>query len=200
MANHNSAKGSFHARMGRTVPSMQIRLACFTLAFATVSWAAEPESKPAPERKISSRLSQEVRARLPKYDPSLARRMPATGSEPTPADVILMPKMEVREGRLPSNDPDDYLNKRERRKKQVDLYMDSMSGLDRVLNGFSVPFLTPSVAGRAKGAAEAREIENLQSIIDVSRAIDPAGAAKLTRELSPPGGAEFRSMDVRTGR
>ena len=134
-----------------------------------------------------SRLTQVIRANTPKFTPPPAAPSPPTqpsvAEESTPPDsaVIEMPRFFVEDSKLGRVEPDKLLSKQALAAKMRREYRNSLTDLEWALNSFSIPFLTPSVATRARAKYEndrrLAEQTRLTGLIDVTSQIDPKAAA-----------------------
>ncbi len=161
------------------------------LVTGAVAVPADEPAAPAPV-KTSARLSQEIRAALPRFEPPAAAPGPATSPVLSPAasldpDVVELPKLTVREKRLPGHDPDVWLNDRIVQRKAMVAYRDSMTDLEWLLNCWFVPLFSapPSVRGRDyyEGRKRAEEIGRLNNLIKAIGLTDPKAAAKARRAM-----------------
>ena len=154
-------------------------------AFGADNADARPEPPPPPLR-LSLRLTEVIRAQLPKYVTPVATAAPTDALVPDP-DVLVLPKMVVKERRVPTNDPDAWLGEKAVQQKAMAAYKASMNDLEWALNSWYIPFFgtPPSVRARAayEGAKKAAEVDRLNHIIDVAASADPKEAAKLRQEL-----------------
>lgn len=136
-----------------------------------------------------SRLTQVIRANTPKFSPPPAAPSPprapsvAEASIPLDSDVIEMPKFFVEDSKLARIDADKLLSKPALAAKMRRAYRNSLNDLEWALNSFSIPFLTPSVAARARAKYEndqrLAEQTRLTGLIEVTSQIDPQAAAEL---------------------
>lgn len=142
----------------------------------------------------SARLSAEIRAGLPAYTPppTKPRNAPAAATTPDP-DVLELPKLTVREKAQQRIMPNDLMTPRALNKKFAADYKRSLKGLDAVLNSFSIPLISPSLAARGRAQYRAQQYRDMFSTIDAIGMIDPGQAAELRREMvnalsgRPPG-------------
>lgn len=140
-----------------------------------------------------SRLTQVIRANTPKFTPPPAAPSPPTSpsvaeeSTPPDSDVIEMPRFFVEDSKLGRVEPDKLLSKQALAAKMRREYRNSLTALDWALNSFNIPFLTPSVAARARAKYEndrrLAEQTRLTGLIDVTSQIDPKAAAELRLDL-----------------
>jgi len=148
----------------------------------------------AAEPAVSPRLRAAIRASLPAYTPPPPPPLdtPAEATTPDP-DVLELPKMTVREKVPPRITPHDLMTPRALNRKYAVDYKNSLQGLDKVLNGFSIPLFGPSLAARGRAQYRARQYRDMFSTIDAIATDDPAQAAELRREMvnalsgRPPG-------------
>ncbi len=138
---------------------------------------------------ISRESKLHIREGLPAYQPPPPKAGGETtvspGHAPAP-DVLVLPKMTIKELRLPRDAADHLMSKRDFNRKMENLYLDTIAEdgpLNVLLNSFTIPFLSPSKAARGRAIYRAKEMERLEHVIDVSRALDSATAAKYKQEL-----------------
>lgn len=153
-----------------------------SLGLLAAAAAAEP---PAPS-SLSDRLAAEIRASLPRYEPKADQPGPAAEAPPDP-DVILMPRMEIREKRLERTEPDDWLRRDALQRKIRTDYLASMDGLTGFLNSWSIPLVTPSVAARANARYRTQktmaEFGRLSGIANALQGHDPKARDELRDEI-----------------
>ena len=154
-------------------------------AVLTLLHAAEP-ADPASPPKLSTRLSEEIRSSLPRYVAPAATTTPADATPPDP-DVLVLPKMTVKEKRLPTRDPDVWLGEKVIQQKAMTLYKASMTDFEWALNSWYIPILSAPASVRARAAYDsakkAAEFDRLAHIINTVESVDPKEAAKLRNEL-----------------
>jgi len=162
----------------------------FLIALSPGLLADEASSGTPP--KTSARLTQEIRAGLPKFTPPAPTPAPASppadeAAPPRDPDVVVLPKITVREKRPPTNDPDLWLNGRAVQQKAMAAYHDSMTPLEWALNSWYIPLFgaPPSVRAREYYADRklADEADRLNSVIKAVGLTDPGEAAKLRNAL-----------------
>lgn len=151
--------------------------------FATAVVSAPAEEPP--ETKLSARLSQEIRASLPKFvAPSAPAATPADATDP---GVLLLPRMEVKEKRLPAHNPDLWLGERAVQQKAMVAYRRSLTDLEWALNSWFVPLFAAPAATRARdnyeNARVGAKIDQLSQVIEGIGVSDPAAAAQLQQDL-----------------
>ena len=144
---------------------------------------------PAPQTaRLSAHLTEALLATLPAFNPTAAQQTESPAANPLADDVVVLPKYTVRDRRLPRAEADDWLSQQALAQKIKRDYLNSLNPLDRLLNGFSIPFLTPSVAARAAAQHDddkrRREQADLDHLLDVVGAADPDAAAALRSELT----------------
>lgn len=152
---------------------------------------------------ISRDLAAKIRDGLPVYQAPA----PGNGAEPAatdaPADpgVLVLPKMTVKERRLPRDAVDHLMNRDDFKRKLENLYLDELAKvgpLHYFLNQFTIPLFSPSKAERGRAIYRQRELDRLRHVSDTARALDPAAAAAFERELDnspttrPAGGPQKR--------
>lgn len=150
--------------------------------------------EPADAATTSSRLSGEIRARLPAYvpPPDQPKNAPAAATTADP-DVLELPKLTVREKVQPRISPRDLMTPRALNRQFAVDYKKSLKGLDKLLNGFSIPLFGPSLAARGRAQYRAQQYRDMFGTIDAIATEDPEQAAELRREMvnalsgRPPG-------------
>jgi hypothetical protein len=140
--------------------------------------AAEPDPP-----KLSARLRGEIAASLPAYVPPPVSPV-STVAPPSDPDVLVLPKMTVRERPVPKIDAIDLLIKSARKKKLAHDYKNSLHGLDAVLNGFSIPILSPTMATRGWRFQQAQQFGEFNETASNARLSDPAAAAALQDKIT----------------
>ncbi len=153
---------------------------------ALIASATEPAPEVPP--KFSTRLSQEIRSSLPKFTAPAAPPVSTDTTPPSP-DVLVLPKMVVREKRLPGHDPDVWLGERVVQQKAMSTYRDSMTDLEWALNWWFVPIFSSPASVRARAAYEegkvTAEISRLNDLAKIISLSDPKEAAKIRQALDP---------------
>jgi len=141
--------------------------------------------------KLSEHLKKEVISKLPAY-------VLKQHSEPTEfalqseinSDLLVLPKMVVREKRLPGNDPDVWLSDSVVQRKAMVAYKTSMTDFEWALNGWYIPLVAAPPSVRAKDAYRSAKVSaemgRLMNVIEAVEKIDPRDAARLKRELTRP--------------
>ena len=127
--------------------------------------------EPAVPATMSSRLSSEIRAGLPNYSPPTAK----DASVATPAadpNTLVLPKLTVREKRLPKGDPDLWRSERDIQQRAMKEYKNSMTPLEWAMNSWFIPFVTPPASVRARAAYEDKKLAEQLSMIDRLSKID----------------------------
>lgn len=139
--------------------------------------------EPADAATTSSRLSAEIRAKLPAYvpPPDQPKNAPAAATTTDP-DVLELPKMTVRENRFPTNDPDMWRSERDIQQRAMKAYKESMTPLEWAMNSWFIPFVSalPSVRARAAYRKNklAAELDTMAHLAKVANLGDPkAGVA-----------------------
>ncbi len=169
-----------------------MRSASYLLLLLIAGWAKVRADEPAvAPPKFSDHISGVIRAGLPPYIPHVPRVVspdaPAAAATPNDPAVLVLPKMVVKEPRLPGNDPDVWLTDRTIRQKAMAAYHGSMSPLEWVLNSWYIPLFSAPPSARAhhyyeqgKITAELDRLHNLARVISLS---DPPAAAKIRRAM-----------------
>ena len=152
--------------------------------------ASEPEVPAPAPRKLSSHLTEEIRAALPTFQPPVTTAAADPGSPLQNAYVLELPRMTVTEKRMQAMAPDTLLSKDELGRKMEREYLNSLadvSDLNLILNSFSIPLVSPSVKVRAREAyfdkRISAEFARLFRLAEKVREIDPVAAAKLERDM-----------------
>jgi hypothetical protein len=146
--------------------------------------AAEDTSAGLASRETKAR----IREGLPSYQPPPPKADGTPGSEdttPRDPDLLVLPKMRVVEKRLPPDAADHLMSKRDFKRKMENLYLDEIAKqgpLNYLLNSFTIPILSPSKADRGRALYVRREMERLERVVEVSKALDPAGEKKFKEE------------------
>ena len=139
--------------------------------------------------RVTPKPKTHMREGLPTFGPPPPKPdgTPGTDSTAAPAaDVLVLPKMTVKEKRLPPDAADYLMSKRDFNRKMENLYLDTIAEdgpLIVLLNSITIPFLSPSKAARGKAIYRAKEIQRLEHVIDVSKDLDHATAAKYKQEM-----------------
>ena len=156
-----------------------------------VGLAADSPAAPAPA-KTSPRLSEEIRAGLPKFTPPANAPAPPPLEAPdTPhdPDVVVLPKITVLEKRIPTDNPDVWLRDKAIQQKAMAAYHDSLTPLEWALNSWYIPFFGTPPSVRARQYYESRkltdEIGRLKGIIQAVGLTDPKEAARMRDALDP---------------
>jgi len=167
-----------------------MRPAGFSLLCLTLAGSLAAQSNPTAQApKTSARITEIIRASLPGYAPALPA--PATGTAdaaPEDPDVLVLPKFMVKEKRVPTGDPDVWLNPRIVQQKAMVAYKDSMTPLEWAMNCWFVPILSAPPSVRARAAYEEHKLSEayrqLAHIAEVGRLADPVTAAQLKKAVS----------------
>lgn len=161
------------------------------LAFLTwpITLVAEnSDTSPIGPPKASAHLSAMVRAQLPGFTPhseESTRATAETAQTPIPdPDVLQLPKVTVRERPPPRTDPLDILIKSERKRKLARDFKDSLKGLDGLLNGFSFPIFSPSMAERGRTYHQQQQLDELNRVSNAIRESNPKAADNLQKDVA----------------
>lgn len=153
---------------------------------------------------ISREISAKIREGLPAYQPSAPRpedEAAETNLQTTDPDVLILPKITVKEKRLPADAADHLMSRREFNRRMENLYFDALveeGPLSVLLNNFTIPLISPFKATRGRVIYRQRELERLRHVSDSLRTLDPDAAGKFERELDnthttrPAGGLQKR--------
>jgi hypothetical protein len=144
-----------------------------------VSLLAEQPAGNAESAKLSSRLAAELRASLPKYSSSVATSSKTETIPHGGSDVLVLPKVIVNERPPQRVEPNDLMTAKALDKKLARDFKNSLTGLDAILNGFSIPLVGPSMKARGRAAYKARARGELNDFIRSTSAADAAAGAKL---------------------
>lgn len=157
------------------------------IGLATALSAAE--HAPAPSL-VSREISAKIREGLPPYQPSAP--LSEGGTEVPQSDdpnVLILPKLTVKEKRLPPDAADQLMSRDEFKRKMENLYLDEVAKfgpLHYLLNKFTIPILSPSKEERGRAIYQRRELDRLRHVSDSARALDPNATKTLERELDNP--------------
>ena len=159
------------------------------LLFIPAGLVAVLAAEETPSGLASRETKAHIREGLPAYHPSPPQADGAAGTENNAApatDTLVLPKMTVKEKRLPGDADDQLMSKSDFKRKMENLYLDSLSAdgpLNYLLNCFTIPILSPSKAARGHAIYRAREMERLQHVVDASKALDPEADKKFKQEM-----------------
>ena len=154
------------------------------VGLASALTAAEPSSA-----IISREISAKIREGLPTYQPPApkpADEAADPGPQTTDPDVLVLPKLTVKEKRLPSDAADHLMSRDDLKRKMENIYLDTIAEdgpLNYFLNRFTIPILSPSKEERGRAIYRQRELDRLRRVNDTVRRINPGTAGKLEREL-----------------
>jgi hypothetical protein len=111
---------------------------------------------------------------LPVWHTPVTKPDGTPGTEGTPpADVLILPKMTVKEKRLPPDADDKLMSKRDFSRKMINLDYDDLykdSRLEAFLNDMSIPLLSPSRADRGRALALGKELDRLADLLSPEEA------------------------------
>ncbi len=155
------------------------------LFFVVAGTLAAQSTEPAPPAKTSPRLTQAIRSALPKFVPRPPTDAKPGTTESTPPDpnLLVLPTVTVQENRQPRIESDDFLTPQGLNKKFARDYKNSLEGLDAALNGFSIPFVSPSLAARGRTAYKARKLGELNHAIETVKQADLKASIELKKEV-----------------
>jgi hypothetical protein len=152
---------------------------------------------------ISRDIAAKIREGLPEYRPP----PPGTGADPAEAsgprdpDLLILPKMLVKERRLPRDAADHLMSRDDFKRKMENIYLDEIAKvgpLNYFLNQFTIPLFSPSKAARGRAIYRQRELDRLRHVSEAARALAPDAATAFERELDnshttrPAGGLQKR--------
>jgi hypothetical protein len=158
-------------------------LLLFSAGSLPVGWADEPA------RLVSREISAYIREGLPKFQPPPAKAEgEAAPTEPQTSDpnILVLPKLTVKESRLPSDAADHLMAPKEFKRKMENLYLDEVAKdgeLNYLLNSFTIPLLSPSKAERGRAIYQRQEIDRLRRVTGAGRSTNPDNAKKFSQEL-----------------
>jgi hypothetical protein len=97
---------------------------------------------------------------------------PAAPSAPAPVDpnLLVLPKLVVKEKRLPNDAADHLADPRAIKRKLENVYLDEVAAggrLNYLLNCFTIPILSPSKAERGKALLIQREFDRLRDVSEL---------------------------------
>lgn len=169
--------------------------------------AAQEPAEPAPERKTSARLTQEIRVTLPKFTPPPPPVLDQPKSDGTETDpnVLALPKFTVKEKRPPTHDPDVWLTNKAVQQKAMAAYKQSLTDVEWALNSWYIPLFGSSPAARARAAYENQkkmsELHHVHRLFKVISTADPGAGDDLEKERVKMDQAEYwRSRPAGDGR
>jgi hypothetical protein len=139
---------------------------------------------PPPPRKLSEHITQEIRATLPVY--TLPPATPAATVTEAPApdpDVLVLPKLRVKEKYQQRFEANDLLSKKDLKRKFARDYKNSLQGFDAVLNGIWLPLFSPSPAARGRGMRDYQRLVDFDHLVETSKAADPKISAELKKAV-----------------
>jgi hypothetical protein len=134
--------------------------------FACVAQADE-----VPTGLLSQETKAHIREGLPTFQPKPetdATTEPDTTQPVTESNVLILPKLTVKERRLPPDAADHLMNPQAFKRKMANLYLDEVDRvgpLNSLLNRFTIPLLSPSRAERGKAIQINRELDRLSSLM-----------------------------------
>ena len=154
------------------------------VGLASALTAAEPSST-----LISREISAKIREGLPAYQPPAPKsegEAADTTPQTTDPNVLILPKLTVKEKRLPSDAADHLMSRDDFKRKMENLYLDSIEEvgpLNYWLNRFTIPILSPSKEERGRAIYQRRELDRLRHVTGSRRTLEPDASKKLEREL-----------------
>lgn len=160
-------------------------LLLLSAGLAASAWADEASTS-----LVSRDLAAKIREGLPKYQPPPPK--PAEGTtagelpQTTDPNVLVLPKMIVKESRLPADAADHLMRPKDFKRKMENLYLDKVAAdgeLNYFLNSFTIPILSPSKEERGRALYQRQEIDRLSRVTNAAKTINPDNAKKLPQEL-----------------
>lgn len=146
-------------------------------------------AEPRPASRLSAEVKERIRESLPAYQTPSARNAPSSPiflNPPTDPEVFVLPKLSIRQRRLPPDAAEHMENRDKVRRMYENVYLDEMASLGELnylLNSITIPFLSPSKAARGRAIKQRRELQRYADLADAVERADPAGAAALREEL-----------------
>ena len=134
--------------------------------FACLASADEPATG-----LLSKDAKVHIRAGLPAFQPKPAvdsTAEPDSSQPVTESNMLILPKLTVKERRLPPDAADHLMSPAAFKRKMSNLYLDE---LDRIgplhsfLNRFTIPLLSPSRVERGKAIQLNRELDRLSALM-----------------------------------
>lgn len=140
---------------------------------------------------VSREISAHIRAGLPAYQPPPAKPDDQAADTPGPAEppdpsILVLPKMTVKEQRLPPDAADHLMSRDALKRKMENVYLDEIAKdgeLNYFLNKFTIPLLSPSKEERGRAITTRRELDRLSHVSKAARALDPDAEKKFQKEL-----------------
>lgn len=170
-------------------PALRRSLWVLALVLSAGVAAPDPETPPAapapaattpaprPRPRLSSGLRNQVVSVVPAYSPPA----PDANNKPKDPDVVELPRVTVREPRLPALDDDAMLTPKGLEEKRIN---QNLPAFDReFLSRYTLPLFGVSNATRAKFMEEdekrLRDLDETKRLIEVLEQVDPAQAKEL---------------------
>ena len=169
---------SIHPGLRRGIRALSLALWAGAAALGSeTSPAPATAATPRPRPRLSSGLRDQVVSTVPVYAPPAAD----AGANPKDPDVVELPRVTVREPRLPSLDDDSMLTPKGLEEKLIEKHLPP---IDRnLLNRFTLPLVGVSNAQRAKFMEEddrrLRDLDETKRQIELLEQVDPAQAREL---------------------
>lgn len=147
-----------------------------------------------PATRLSSRMREAVRARLPKFDASQpAPETPPTANAGNPTGpvekdgIVIFPDYAVVEKKVAEPRADDWVQSDAITRREIRRLEADMTNLELLLNRWHIPLVTPSFGARARYRYETQRFRNeVTHIVDLASAveqIDPRAAQELREAL-----------------
>ncbi len=142
---------------------------------------ADAASEPASTGLVSAEIKAHIREGLPNYEPPPAIRPAGEGdspifteNHPLDPDVLVLPKLTVKEKReLPGDAARYLLGSREYNRKMRNLYRDELAkdgALESFLNSHTIPLFSPSAAAKGRAIALGQELDRLADLLSPEEA------------------------------
>lgn len=141
--------------------------------------ASIADAADAPARLVSSELKAHIREGLPVYQTASAAKSSAEDSpilsetHASDPNVLVLPKMMVKERRLPEDAADHLMSPRDFNRKMRNLYLDDLAKdgpLESFLNGFTIPLFSPSRVAKGRALQRGQELDRLADLLTPAEA------------------------------
>lgn len=158
------------------------------LALALAGALPADEPPVATPAKTSVRLTQEIRAVLPKFTlppPPVLDQPKDPGPDP---EVLQLPKLTVKEKRPPGHDPDLWQSDAVIQHKAMLAYQDSLTPLEWALNSWYIPIFGSPPSARGHAFYEQNKMNSqislMNHVADVHRMLDAKNSALLKKAVN----------------
>jgi len=126
--------------------------------------------------RLSPETRAHIRAGLPAFQPQPTTDEPTEPGPFPPAtdsNLLILPKLTVKERRLPPDAANHLMTPTAFKRKMCNLYLDevdSLGPLNSLLNRFTIPLLSPSRVERGKAIYINRELDRLTHLMPPAEA------------------------------